>query len=217
MEAHYARSLPADLDVDVDTGTAEGILVPWDTVAPIVERRGDALVRYDEVFRRGSFDRNLRAPGRLCLTYGHSNLFPDRLGVATHLEDRAEGLWGAFRFDHSKREQARDAVTSSHGGLSIEFLSVVPKAFTERDGTLVERRSAVLFAVAAVSDPAYATAGLTVVRSLDDVDLDDTDADRAAAVELAARDELLASVRAAVDAGQRWAGIAGYAGPGAQG
>lgn len=210
MTTYYARALPADLDVDEDAGTCEGILVPWDTPTPIVERRGDGLVRYEEVFRTRSCDRALRAPGRLTLTYGHSDLFPDRLGVATHLEDRAAGLWGRFRFDPSKVEQARDAVTSSHKGLSITFASIVPKPLTEREGSLVERRSVALFSVAAVPDPAYASAGLTVVRSLEDVDLEDTAADVAVAREAEAREALLRSVREAVDAGQRWAGIAGY-------
>lgn len=210
MSTYYARSLPADLAIDEDAGTCEGILVPWDTPTPIVERRGDGLIRYEEVFRTRSCDRSLRAPGRLTLTYGHSDLFPDRLGVATHLEDRKDGLWGRFRFDESKRDAARDAVTSSHRGLSITFASIVPKAFTEREGSLVERRSVALFSVAATPDPAYASAGLTIVRSLEAVDLEETAADVAVRQELEARDALLRSVREAVDAGQRWAGIAGY-------
>lgn len=216
MTTYYARSLPADLDIDADAGTCEGILVPWDTPTPIVERRGDGLVRYEEVFRRGACDRALRAPGRLALTYGHSDLFPDRLGVATLLEDREEGLWGKFRFDPSKVEQARDAVMSSHRGLSITFASIVPKALTERDGSLVERRSVALFSVAAVTEPAYASAGLTVVRSLADVDLEDTAADVAVKAEEDAREALLRSVHEAIEAGNRWAGIAGYRAGGAQ-
>lgn len=210
MTTTYARSLPAELDVDEDAGTCEGLLVPWDTPTPIVERRGEDLIRYDEVFRRRSCDRALRAPGRLTLTYGHSDLFPDRLGVATLLEDRAEGLWGKFRFDPSKLDAARDAVSTSHGGLSITFASVVPKPLSERDGTLVERRSVVLYGVAAVPDPAYASAGLTIVRSLDDVDLEETAADVAARQEREAVAELLRSVHETIAAGQRWAGIAGY-------
>jgi HK97 family phage prohead protease len=210
MTTHYMRALPADLDIDEDAGTCEGILVPWDTPTAITERRGDGLISYEELFRRGAFDRAIRAPGRIPLTYGHSDTFPDRLGVATLLEDRAEGLWGRFRFDPSKVDQARDAVTSSHQGLSIHFASVVPKALSEREGSLVERRSAVLFGVAAVPNPAYATAGLTVVRSLEGVDLEDTAADIAVKAEQEARAELLRSVHEAIDAGQRWAGIAGY-------
>ena len=50
----YVRTIQVDLEVDDDAGTAEGILVPWDEVTPIVERRGDALIHYDEVFRTGA-------------------------------------------------------------------------------------------------------------------------------------------------------------------
>jgi hypothetical protein len=202
---YYARTIPTDLDVDDDAGTAEGILVPWDIETPIVERRGDGLVHYSEVFRRGSCDRALRAPGRLPFTYGHSDAFGDRLGVATHLEDREEGLWGRFRFDVSKREAARDAVTTSHGALSIAFLSVVPKAFTERDGTLVERRSAILQHVAAVPEGAYSDARLLVVRNLADELGDETEADIRARTEAERRATILAEAENLRAAGDRWA------------
>lgn len=201
----YVRSLPIDLDVDEDAGTAEGILVPWDVVTPIIERRGDGLVAYDEVFRRGAFDRAIRAPQRLPLTYGHSDEFGNRLGVARILEDREEGLWGKFGFDRSKVEAARDAVTSSHRALSIAFLSVVPKAFTEREGSLVERRSAILQHVAAVPEGAYAGAGFTAVRNLADEQGEETAADIAAREEDQRRAAVLADFEALVEAGQRWA------------
>jgi HK97 family phage prohead protease len=200
----YARALPADLDIDDQAGTAEGLLVPWNTPTPITERRGDALVRYIEEFARGSFDRALRAPGRVPFTYGHSSAFGDRLGVFTNLEDRAEGLWGRLKFDTSKVDGARDAVTSSHQAISIGFLSVVPKAFSERDGSHVVRRSAILDHAAAVPAGAYDDARLLVVRNLTDVDLDETDADRAAAAEVAERERVLADALALVEAGRRW-------------
>jgi len=200
----YARALPADLDIDAEEGTAEGILVPYNTPTPITERRGDAIVRYIEEFARHSFDRALRAPGRIPLTYGHSSAFGDRLGVFTHLEDREAGLWGRIKFDPSKALAARDAVTSSHQGLSVGFLSVVPKPFSERDGSHVIRRSAVLDHVAAVTEGAYAGASLLVVRNLTEDELEDTDADRAAAAELAEREAVLAEALALVEAGHRW-------------
>lgn len=202
---YYARALPAELDIDDQAGTAEGLLVPWDQPTPIVERRGEGLVRYEELFRSGSCDRALRAPGRLTLTYGHSDAFTDRLGVATLLEDRKEGLWGRFAFDRSKVEAARDAVTSSHQALSITFMSVVPKAFTERDGSTVERRSVILQSVAAVPQGAYPGAQLLAVRNLAG-ELDaDTDADKAAQEEANRRAAILAEVDELVAAGQRWA------------
>jgi HK97 family phage prohead protease len=206
----YARAIPADLAVDEDAGTAEGLLVPYGVRTPIVERRGDELVHYVEEFAPGAFDRARRAPGRIPYTYGHSHAFGDRLGVFTHLEDREQGLWGRIKLDPSKVDAARDAMTSSHQSISIGFLSVVPKPFSEHEGSHVIRRSAVLDHVAAVPEGAYADARLLVVRNLTDEDLEETDADRAARAELDAQAELLRSVHELIDAGQRWAGIAGY-------
>lgn len=200
----YVRALPAELDVDEDAGTAEGILVPYGVPTPIVERRGDELVRYTEEFARGAFDRAVRAPGRVTFTYGHSSAFGDRLGTFTHIEDRAAGAWGRIKFDPSKVDAARDAVLSSHQAMSVGFLSVVPKAFSERDGSHVVRRSAILDHVAAVPMGAYADARLTVVRNLNDVEDELTEADRAAAAELAEREAVLAEALALVEAGKRW-------------
>jgi hypothetical protein len=202
---YYARTIPVDLQIDDDAGTAEGILVPWDVETAIVERRGDGLVHYVEAFRRGSCDRACRAPGRLPITYGHSDAFGDRLGVATHLEDREDGLWGRFRFDDSKRDAARDAVSSSHRALSIAFASIVPKAFTEREGSLVERRSVILQHVAAVPEGAYSDARLLVVRNLSDEFGEPTAADLAARAELDERARVLAEVDQLRAAGERWA------------
>lgn len=201
---YYARALPADLEIDEDAGTAEGLLVPWNEPTPIVERRGEGLVHYQELFRSGSCDRALRAPGRLTLTYGHSDAFTDRLGVATHLEDRKEGLWGRFAFDQSKRDAARDAVTSSHQALSVTFMSVVPKAFTERDGSLVERRSVILQSVAAVPEGAYSGARLLAVRNLAGELDQETAADIAAREEVQRRAAILAEAEALAAAGERW-------------
>jgi hypothetical protein len=200
----YARAIPADLSVDEDEGTAEGILVPYNTPTPITERRGDELVRYIEEFAPRSFDRAVRAPGRIAFTYGHSNAFGDRLGAFTHMEDRKEGLWGRLKWDASKANAARDAVLSTHQGISVGFLSLVPKPFSERDGSHVIRRSAILDHVAAVPEGAYADARLLVVRNLTDLELEPTDVDREVAAELAERERVLAEALALVEAGRRW-------------
>jgi HK97 family phage prohead protease len=205
----YVRALPDDLTIDEDAGTAEGLFVPWDTPTPIVEARGDGLVRYTELFRRGAFDRALRAPGRVPFTYGHSDAFGDRLGVTVSLEDREDGLWGVLRLDRSKRDAATDAITSSHRSLSIAFTSVVPKAFTERDGSTVERRSAILHAIAAVPAGAYSDARLTVVRNIADELEAETAADVAAREERARRDAILAEADALIAAGERWRSLLG--------
>src|SRR4029077_2199969 len=69
--------------------------------------------------------------------------------------------------DESTAAKARDALTTSHSGLSISFLSLLPKAFTERAGSLVTRAAAHLQHVAAVATPAYAGAGVTSIREGD--------------------------------------------------
>jgi len=88
--------------------------------------------------------------------------------------------------------------------MSVGFLSLVPKPFSERDGSHVIRRSAILDHVAAVPMGAYADARLTVVRNLNDVEDELTDADRAAAAELAERERVLSEALALVEAGRRW-------------
>jgi HK97 family phage prohead protease len=200
----YARAIPADLEVDEDAGTAEGLLVPYGVQTPIVERRGDELVRYVEEFAKGAFERAARAAWRVPFTYGHSSAFGDRLGAFVRIEERDAGLWGQLRWDASKADAARDAVSSTHQAISIGFLSVVPKPFSERNGSHVIRRSALLDHVAAVPEGAYSDARLLVVRNLTDEDLVETDAERAVAAEVAERERVLAEALALVEAGKRW-------------
>lgn len=203
----YARALPADLDVNEIEGTAEGLLVPYGRETPIVEAHPGGLIRYTESFAAGSCQRAVRGgPGRLPLTYGHSNDFGNRLGFAAELRESAQGLVGKFRFDPSRRQEAYDAVTTTHGGLSVSFRSILPAGGQERDGQHVVRRSVHLIHVAAVPNPAYADAGFTVVRNQhDDLDDEPTDVEAAAAAQAAERKAALERALEMAQAGDRWA------------
>ena len=165
-EVHH-RAIDLNLrEADDDRGIVEGLVVPYGVEAPITELRQSGPVSYREIFRAGAFARAARAPSRVTLVYGHSDSRPDRLGFGLQFTDTAEGLHGRFRLDPSTAEHARDILLSgSHAGLSVGFVSLVPKAYTERAGALVERRSVHLIHVAAVPEGAYAGAGVTVVRS----------------------------------------------------
>ena len=207
--AFYVREL-ASIDVDAEHGTAEALLVPYDCPTPIVEMQpGRGRVRYTEVFRPGAFERALRAgAGRIPFVYNHSESFGDRMGVFTRFWETAQGLYGAARFDTSKRDAVRDAVSSSHSGISIAFVSVVPKAFSERADSIVERRSVILEHVAAVAGtPAYADARVHAVRTLAEElsELGDTAAD----ITQRENDErvaaLLREAHELMEAGERWA------------
>lgn len=209
-KAFYVREL-ASLDVDEDNGTAEALLVPYGRETPIVEMQpGRGRVAYTEVFSPGSNERAVRAgAGRIPFVYNHSDAFGDRMGVMTRFWESADGLYGALRFDRSKLEAVRDALTSSHSGISIAFFSVVPKAFTERPGSLVERRSVILEHVAAVNTPAYADARVLAVRNLapELAEMGDTAADIAARADDERIAALLREAHDLINARERWAGF----------
>jgi HK97 family phage prohead protease len=205
--AFYVRELPS-IEVDAEHGTAEALLVPYDRPTRIVEMQpGRGRVSYWEVFKRGSHERALKAgAGRIPFVYNHSESFGDRMGVLTRFWETDEGLHGGIRFDTSKLAAVEDAITTSHRGISIAFVSVVPRAFTEREGSTVERRSVILEHVAAVSTPAYADARVLAVRNLAEElsEIEETAADTAARQESEEVARLLREARELIDAGARW-------------
>lgn len=147
--------------------TVEGTVVPYDTPTPVTERQETGrVVSYREVFRRGSFADAVRVPYRVTLVYGHSESLGDRMGSGLAFDETDQGLVGTFRLDASQAEHAREALTSSHTGFSVGFVSIAPRAGSERSGQLVERRKCALFHVAATPDPAYVGAGVGSIRSL---------------------------------------------------
>jgi len=165
------RSFPVTLDV-TDQRTVEGLVVPYNTPAPITELRPDGMISYREQFVRGAFERATRPgnAGRVALVYSHDEILPNRLGYGLEFRETDDGLLGVFRLDESTAAKARDVLTTSHSGLSISFLSLLPKAFTEKAGALVTRAAAHLQHVAAVATPAYAGAGVTAIREGGDLD-----------------------------------------------
>ena len=162
------RSFATDLEA-TDERTVTGLVVPYDAVAEIVEMRPDGPIAYRERFVRGAFERATRPgnAGRVALVYSHDETLPNRLGYGTEFRETDEGLFGTFRLDESTAAKARDVLTTSHSGLSVSFLSLLPKALTERPGALVTRAAAHLQHVAAVSSPAYAGAVITSIREGD--------------------------------------------------
>lgn len=183
----HVREFPADLEWrdSGDGPTATGLVVPFDRETPITEIRESGVIQYREAFAFGSCERAVRAPNRIALTYTHDDGFDARLGFGVQfVESRQDGgLVGTFRLDRSRAEHARDILSTSHGALSISFLSVVPKPYTERAGELVVRQSVIPRHVAAVHQGAYADALISSVRELppDAVDLVPTTADVQAA------------------------------------
>jgi HK97 family phage prohead protease len=200
------RSFAVELQ-DAGDGLVRGLVVPYNQPATIVEVRQDGPIEYREQFARGAFERVTRAgnAGRVPLLYTHDDILPNHIGRATSFREADEGLYGEFRLDESTADKARDVLTGSHSGLSISFLSIVPRAFTERAGSLVTRAAAHLRHVAAVSTPAYAMAGVTSVRSGEPEDPPSA-AEVAAAAALEEQRRMLAWVEE-VAAQDRWAAV----------
>lgn len=211
----HTRDVGADLTL-ADDGYAEGIVVPYGEVAHITEQRDGEVIRYDESFMPGAFERAMRTPDRVTLNYTHDENLGNRLGFGVEFIDKPQGLWGRFKLDRSRLEIARDVLSTSHKGFSVSFLSLVPKAWTERDGDVIQRRSVHLVHVAAVSAPAYASAGVLALRDDGSPDGDPTEAEAAAAAEAQAeaeraaeldrrRREVLAESEALLAGHARWA------------
>lgn len=202
---HRAFTL-TDADVSPDGRTVTGMAVPFGVEAEVADVGPRGVVRYREVFEHGAFDRAVAAPHRVTYVYGHSEGFADRLGYARSFAQTADGLVAEFRLDASRAEQARDALTSTHGGLSIGFASIDPRPYSERDGTLVVRRQVHLAHVAAVPLGAYAMAGISSVREAVDVEADEhrREADADAEAKKAQSEQLLSKIDQMVREQAEW-------------
>lgn len=198
------RALPAPLDIDVEAHIAEGIIVPYGRPVDIVEARDGGLIRYVEEFVPGALERAKRVPHRVGLMFTHDESLANRLGHAVEFTDEPDGMRARFQLDRSIADRAIDVLSTSHKSLSIAFRSIIPKAYTERAGDVVRRRSVHLFHVAGVTEPAYAGARVLNIRHDDDDD-EPTAAELADAQQRAEADAILAEARELIAAGAKWA------------
>jgi HK97 family phage prohead protease len=205
-EMHY-RAWPVDLEMrDDDQGlTVSGLVVPYDREAPIAEARPDGVLRYREAFTHGAFERALRAPNRVSLTYNHDVSLSARMGYGLSFAESAEGLVGTFRLDRSSADKAKDILGSSHAAFSVGFFSLVPQPGRERPGALVVRRSVILDHVAAVTEGAYPGAGVASIRTAELDAGEPTAADVAAQAQQRADADLLAWLEEAAAEQAKWA------------
>ena len=203
----HTRTFPGDLCVRESTFDGEpevfGLVVPYGETATIIEPRPDGVITYREQFVPGAFERAMRNPHRVTLTYGHSESMSDRMGHGRQFAETADGLVGAFRIDPARAEQVRDIVTTSHRGLSVGFISLAPPAHSEMPGRLITRKAVHLAHVAAVPIGAYMAATVSQVRS-DDIDPDPSPAELEEQQRREADAQLLADIEALKAAGEQW-------------
>lgn len=165
----HRRDLGGGLLVRDDGRTVDGRIMPFGEVAEVVERdAAGELVRYRERFLPGctEYVRQQAAkrggPGWVGLKLEHDDGLAARIGFATALDERDDGVHATFRlYAGDDLAKVRSMLEESHRGLSIEFGDVVP-AIVE-DG-ITSRRQVMLGAVAATPVPIYAGAGITAMR-----------------------------------------------------
>lgn len=165
------RDLAHPLDL-VDEHTLEGVLVPWEEVATVIDVDVDGRIdRYRERFERGAFDMQLSAAQsgvirKVELRDQHAGGL-GKMGYALALEDRDEGLFGRFRVRDANVRDVQQMYADGIDGLSISF-HPLPRGGTRVDGYGDEevrtRTRAYLEHAALVATPAYPTARVSALR-----------------------------------------------------
>src|SRR5215471_1423418 len=165
---HFATGLEVR-DLDDRTHTAYGRVVSYGEVAMFAE--GGEVKR--ERFVRGALAAASRAWHRVVLYYSHADVLTNRMGHGLSLEERDDGAWSTFRLDPSSYERARDALTTTHDGLSLGFYSHTSRLAA--DG-VIDRLRVTVEHVAAVTEGAYSGARLLAVRNASESAVDVTGA-----------------------------------------
>lgn len=156
-----------------DGRTISGLVVPFGEPARVRDAGGPPYV---EVFQRGAFTKTLaerRSPVKLLSQ--HDATRP--IGVAALLEERDGGLFGEFRVSDTRHGNDQLALARD-GALDSFSVGFAPVQHVKRDGATV-RTEVKLREVSLVTFPAYESALVTGVRSLDDLtDLDGFDVEQ---------------------------------------
>lgn len=158
-----------------DGRTLEGMIVPYNQVADVVELDPDTnqMVRYQEQFLAGSLAgmaQGFKARGLLdvplLLGHGNHDNAHERIGFATGLESKDEGATATFRiYDDSNLPKILSMLRESHTGFSIAFKDTrQPKLVNG----VVSRVQVFVGHVAATPVPTYAGAGITAIRAQED-------------------------------------------------
>lgn len=153
-------------DIDDRDHYAYGCVVPYGEVTPFME---DGLLKRER-FVFGALAAAARAWHRVVLYYGHDAILPNRLGYGARLEERSDGAFSTFKLDPTRYEQAREALNTTHKGLSLGFYSLRDRVAA--DG-VTDRLHVRVDHVGAVPEPSYTRAELLALRGADPATLTD--------------------------------------------
>ncbi len=169
MRDREVRHFDVELRADGEGRTLEGLAAPCNAPANIRDMFGE----YTETILPGAFARTITdRAGKIKLLAQHDrSSFP--LGNIPRLWEDAEGL--RMEAVVANTTAGTDALTLVNervvNGLSIGF-QVVRQSWND-DYSARELQEVKLLEVSLVTEPAYAEAGVTGVRSIDDIPVDD--------------------------------------------
>jgi uncharacterized protein len=143
--------------------TLYGRLVPYGSPADVNDGRGT----YREEFAPGAFTRSIQQRGSKVRLFVQHDTRRMPIGRAVELEERADGLHGAFALPNTRdADDALELVTSGTvDGFSIGFRPVRDREQRGTSGKSVIRVEAALLEVSLVHTPAYDLATVAGVRA----------------------------------------------------
>jgi len=160
-----------------------GRMFPLNTRQHILELLDDGKPdEYDEEFLPGCTTRIRQVQADrggtakwIAYTIEHGQTLDHRLGYCYRIEETETDVFGTFRFHPHMRERGISMVSTSHGGMSIEFID----RGKELTGPLRQHRSIHIDACTATPIPTYATAGVLSIREdLDPLNIGTPNLDR---------------------------------------
>jgi HK97 family phage prohead protease len=155
------RTFPASLVARADGRTLEAIVVPYNVPTILSDNGGP---RYEETWRYGAFDEQIRAPGgpKVLVNVEHEQGIRGVVGHGIQLCEKQSGLHGVFELHES--EDGRKALHLVRAGLltGLSLEAIAQRSI--RSGEAVERVKARLDAVALTRHPAYKDARVLAVR-----------------------------------------------------
>jgi hypothetical protein len=173
-DGRHTRAGLTVTDVDEARGVVVGRLFPFGERAHIREVLDGELFDYEEQFLPGCTTRLRQLIERgldpRFITYQLDHEAPGidaRLGYGVALDEREDGAYAHLQLyrNRSNYELVREMLVTSHRGMSVQFSDhVAPRV----EGRIVSRRQVNIHHVAAVTAPAYASAGVVAMRSADE-------------------------------------------------
>lgn len=173
-DGRHTRAGLTVTDVDEARGVVVGRLFPFGERAHIREVLDGELFDYEEQFLPGCTTRLRQLIERgldpRFITYQLDHEAPGidaRLGYGVALDERDDGAYAHLQLyrNRSNYELVREMLATSHRGMSVQFSDhVAPRV----EGRTVSRRQVDIHHVAAVTAPAYASAGVVAMRSADE-------------------------------------------------